>query len=318
LGFAIWDFKEKMSFRQKIKVFQRTLARQGMYFSYWLIKILPYGLVKRVMQTFLFIGFQFTIRHKKVARESLRLAFGNEKSQTEREEILKKCFENFGWGMIEMIYFLSHPAMVSQKVTIEGKEHLDKAYAQGKGVIAVSAHFGNFPLMYLKIAQDGYKTSAIIRPARDQETEKFLFNERLKCGIRTVYSQPRLTCVNETLRSLKEGHVLFVLLDQHFGSGGGIFVDFFGRKAATATGPVVLARRTGAAIVPMFMIREKGDHYRILIEPAFELEDRANEEEMLLVNVSKITQIIERYIRKYPHEWGWMHRRWKGESEIAA
>ena len=102
---------------------------------------------------------------------------------------------------------------------------------------------------------------------------------------------------------------------QPFGSSGGVFVDFFGQKAATATGPVVFAMRTKAPIVPMFVVRQKDDTHKIIIEPPLKLEEPADDKTMIQRNTEKITQVIERYIRKYPQEWGWMHRRWKSQPK---
>jgi len=115
---------------------------------------------------------------------------------------------------------------------------------------------------------------------------------------------------------LRQNELLFIPLDQNFGNGGGVFVDFFGQKAATATGPVVFAMRTKAPIVPMFVIRQKDDTHKIMIEPPLKLEELTDDKEMIQRNTAKITQVIERYIRQYPQEWSWMHRRWKSRPGV--
>lgn len=293
------------------KPIQRFLARHGLFATAWLLERLPYAAVRRLAHFLIGVGFRFTIRQRRIAEESLRIAFGSEKSPQEIQQITRQCFANLGLGMVEMLYFMAHPDLTDRKVFFEGKEHLDQALAQGRGVIAVTAHFGNFPLMMLYCARQGYKTSAIIRPARDEELEKYLFRRRGECGVATVYAIPRRECVTNALRALGDNRVLFIPLDQNFGSGGGVFVDFFGQKAATATGPVVFARRSKAPIVPMFIIRQKDDTHRIIVEPPLELAEAQDENESVLMNTARITQLIEQYIRRYPYEWGWMHRRWK-------
>lgn len=290
------------------------MARNGLYASSWLIKRLSYPAMRSMTNFFIAVGSVFTGSQRRIAAESLTIAFGQEKTAQERQAIIKGCFGNFGKGMIELIYYMEHPHYIVEKVKIEGLEHLDAALAAGKGCIGVSAHFGNFPLMLLYFAQRGYKTNAIIRPTRDQEVEKYFFHLRTKLGLNTVYSHPRKECVDTSLRVLRNNELLFIPLDQNFGSGGGVFVDFFGQKAATATGPIVFARRTQAPVLPMFIIREADDSHRIVIEPPLKLEERPDDKEALLVNTAKITQIIERYVRKYPQEWGWMHRRWKSKE----
>jgi KDO2-lipid IV(A) lauroyltransferase len=100
--------------------------------------------------------------------------------------------------------------------------------------------------------------------------------------------------------------------EKNFGTGG-VFVDFFGRKAATATGPVVLAQRTKAALLPCFIIRQKDDTHRIIFEKPLDLVEGKDAEETITINIQRLTNIIETYIRKYPAEWSWIHRRWKSK-----
>ena len=296
-------------------MFQRTIARYGLYSSAWLFQRLPYGFVKFITSVLLAIAFQCTIRQRKIAEESINIAFGDEKSPEEKKEIIKKCFENFGRGMTELLYYLAHPQAVDDKVVIEGKEHLDAAVAKGKGVVAVTAHLGNFALMMLVLARQGYKTSSIIRPARDEELSEYLHKKRTEVGLGTVFAIPRRECVSNSIKVLRDGSLLFIPIDQNFGSGGGVYVDFFGQKAATATGPAVFAMRTGAEILPMFILRQENDRHKIVIEPPISLETGEDEKETITLAMTKITSLIEQYIRRYPHEWAWMHRRWKSRPK---
>jgi KDO2-lipid IV(A) lauroyltransferase len=302
-----------MTFNDRMKIFKRTMARNGLFFCTGWLNAMPYSLVKAVTGALIAIGFALTIRLKQISRESLQIAFGQTKSKKEIEDIVRKCFDNFGKGMVELIYFMAHPPMIKEKVRIEGKERLDEALKGGKGVILVSAHFGNFPLMLLRLAQEGYKINAIIRSTRDPKIEEYFFKQRSQLGLNTIYSQPRKQCVDNTIRALRNNELVFIPLDQNFGNGAGVFVDFFGHQAATATGPVVFAQRTGAPILPIFVVREKDDDHLVTIEPQLILEERATDDEMVRANVAKITKLIETYIRRYPHEWGWMHRRWKSK-----
>jgi KDO2-lipid IV(A) lauroyltransferase len=166
--------------------------------------------------------------------------------------------------------------------------------------------------MLLYLAQMGYPTNAIIRPSRDEIIEKDFQASRSRLGLKTVHSYPREACVAQSLKALRDNELLVVLLDQNTGSKSGVYVDFFGQKAGTATGPIIFAMRTGAPLLPIFTLRKgDSDHHQLLIEKHFYLEQKATDEETIQYNVQKLTNIIEGYIRKYPHEWGWMHRRWK-------
>ncbi len=279
--------------------------------------------MRSITRFFIGLGFFFTRGQRRIAEETLGIAFGQEKSLAQRQQIIRACFENLGKGMIELLYFMAHPEYIKKELKIDGLENLKAALAQGRGVIGVSAHFGNFPLMLLRFVQEGFATSAIIRPTRDEDVEKFFLELRTNSGLKTIYSHPRKQCVDTSLRALRNNELVFIPLDQNFGSGGGVFVDFFGQKAATATGPVVFALRTQSPILPMFVMRQPDDTHRVVIEPPMELQLGADDKETILINTARITKLIEKYVRQYPAEWGWMHRRWKsrpksGEGQTAS
>ena len=301
----------KMSLNDQFKRFKRAAARHALFTFSWIINCLPYGLVRALAYALIAVGFRLTIRQRRITMESLTIALGQEKSPEELKKIAKECFEHVGKSMVELIYFMSHPEMIRKNVFFEGKENLEKALKGGKGVIAISAHFGNFPLMLIRCAQEGYKTNAIIRSTRDQKIEAHFQNLRTRLGLHTIYSHPRKACVDTSLRVLRNNEFLFIPLDQNFGSDGGVFVVFFGQKAAPATGPAVFSMRTGPPLLTIFVVRQNDDTHKIIIEPPLFLEEKESDQETILANTARITQIIERYIRRYPAEWGWMHRRWK-------
>lgn len=300
------------------KKFERTLVRWVFYFFSWLFKVLPYIAIKAMMGVLLAIAYFILRRMRKAAMSTLSIAFGKEKSREELKKICKKCFYTAGRGAIEIGAYSVRPVLIKQKFSFENnsREHLDAALKAGKGVIGISAHFGNFPMMLLYLAQMGYPTNAIIRPSRDEIIEKDFQASRSRMGLKTVHSYPRETCVTQSLKALRDKELLVVLLDQNTGSKSGVYVDFFGQKAGTATGPIIFAMRTGAPLLPIFTLRQgDSDRHKVLIEKHFYLEEKATDEETIQFNVQKLTNIIERYIRKYPTEWGWMHRRWKSRPK---
>lgn len=257
-------------------------------------------------------GYTVAVKQRKIALESLDIALGGEKTLEERVKIAKECFVLMSKGAIELMFLMDRPALLKERVTLSGKAHLDKALSRGNGVILVSAHFGNFPLLLAKLSLEGYKVSGIMRQMRDERVEKIFAAKRQRLNINTIYSQPRDACVNSTLQALRNNGIVFIPLDQNFGTAG-VFVDFFGRKAATATGPVVLAQRTKASLLPCFIIRQKDNTNKIVFEPPIELKEASDPREAVRINIQRLTDIIESYIRKFPAEWGWVHRRWKSK-----
>lgn len=299
------------------KKFKRGMARFSFHFFTTLFRALPYSVVSFISNGLLTVAYWILKRMRKHAMETLTIALGKQKSQKELEEICRQCFYNLGKGFIELSYFVFHPKMITQKMTFRGdsQKNLDAVLKDGKGAIAVTAHFGNFSLMFAFLAQMGYPTNAIMRPSRDPKLEKPLLDLRNSIKLKTIYSMPKLTCVSQTIKALRANEIVLIPMDQNHGSKAGVFVEFFGLPSGTASGPAIFAMRTGSPILPIFTVRTGKDTHEVIIEPHFYLEQKATDEETIQFNIQKITSIIERYIRQYPEEWGWMHRRWKSQPK---
>lgn len=292
------------------KSFSRAAARLGLKLCSLIIKAIPtrwlYGFA-RALGAF---GYGAVAKQRKVALESLSIAFGSARTKDELQQIARDCFIFMATSAIELMFLMDRPRELQRRVAFEGKENLDKALARGSGVILVSGHFGNFPLMMARLSLAGFQVNGIMRPMRDEKVEKIFLEKRNRLGVKTIYSQPRKTCVEGSIRCLRNNELLFIPIDQNFGTAG-VFVDFFGTKAATATGPVILALRTKALLLPCFIIRQDNDMHKIVFEPALDLAPGVRDEDFVVSNIQRLTSIIEMYIRRYPAQWSWMHRRWK-------
>jgi len=296
------------NFRKKLR---RLFARGGLRFCSLTIRFLSLKNAYFVAKIFSQLGYLLATRQKRIALEGLRIAFGSQKQEKELKNIIRECFLDMAKSGIEMTFLCERAFPIEERVEIAGRENLDIALSKGRGVILVSAHFGNFPLMLAKLSLEGYPVNVVVRYMRDQKVEDYLERKRRQLNIHSIHTQPRSECALRCLEALKRNEILCIQLDQNFGAKGGVFVDFFGEKAATATGPVIFSLRTKAPILPTFIIREKDDTHRIFIEPELKLQESQDYKETLIFNVQKITKIIENYIRRYPTQWGWIHKRWK-------
>jgi len=301
----------------------KKIRKDIVYFLGWaalsgcslIISVLPEAWLYSFAKAIASLGYTFARKQRNIAFESLSFAFGDEKTQAEKEQIARDCFMFMSKSAAELLFLMDKPNILEKQVSFTGEENLRQALAKGSGVILVSAHFGNFPLMLGRLAIAGYKTAAIMRQMKDTRVEKMFLKKRQRYNIKTIYSQPRKACVDTTIRFLRDNGLVFIPIDQNFGTSG-VFVDFFGKKAATATGPVVLASRTKAAIIPCFIIRQKDDTHNIVFEKQVDLEQGEGDQETIAINIQKLTGIIESYIRRYPAEWGWIHRRWKTKPKV--
>jgi KDO2-lipid IV(A) lauroyltransferase len=255
-------------------------------------------------------------RKLKVIRANLRIVYKDGRGASPPEKIAGNCLDNFSAGLIELGYIADRTSRLKTSVTLSGRTWLDQALDRGRGAILLSAHFGNFIVMYLALVEHGYKVNVIMKPSHNPFMERYIETYRRRHGIRTVYSLPARQCVTESLRALKRNEVLVILLDQNFGGDGRVFVDFFGQNAATAGGPVVFAQRSGAPVLPGFMFTEaRALRHRLEIRAPLELKGDPKDAGFVRDNVQMMTGIIEDQIRAVPHEWaGWMHKRWKSRT----
>ena len=252
-------------------------------------------------------------KYRRITLSNLKLAFGTGKEKSQLVGIARETYVNLGKGFCEGAGFVRFsPSGMRKLVKLNGKENLDLALESGKGVIAFSAHLGNFVLMGMRLAAEGYPFSFILRDPESEQVARIFRRVTGQTGIGIISAMPRKKAVAESLKHLRQNRIVCILGDQREFHGG-VSVDFFGHPAGTATGPVVLAMRTGASIVPMFSVREPGDSHMVVIEPAFGLVLSGDKEKDTYVNTAMLSRIVEGYVALYPSQWFWLHERWKVE-----
>jgi KDO2-lipid IV(A) lauroyltransferase len=248
-------------------------------------------------------------RHRRIAARNLTIAFGAG-NRRERTKIVRSVFRNLGRVLAEFSFI---PRLNEQNfhryVSVEGQENFHRAHEKGKGVLFLTAHFGNwewmaaaFPLLFHRPCY------VIVRPLDIRFLDAVVERLRTWTGNCTV---PKQRSMGRILNLLKEGKVVGVLLDQNVAWQEGVFVDFFGELACTNIGMALLALRTGAPVLPAFSIRQEDGRYRVIIEPEIPLIRSGDKEADVERNTELFTRVIERYVREYPDHWFWLHQRWK-------
>jgi len=255
-------------------------------------------------------------KRRKIALNNLTLALGREKSKKEIEQICRGSFKNIGMDIMEISRGLDfEDGYLKKMATFDGREHLDHALKGGKGVIALTAHLGNFPLMSVRLVNEGYPLSLIARDPENPKVAKMITSFRDDAGIESIPDKPRRACVSKCLEALERNRILFLQIDQN-APATECWVDFFGYLVPTFKGPVVFSIRKGTPILPMFIIRNPDAHHKIIIHPAFELTTTGNTQEDITSNIARLTKIVEAVIREHPEQWWWVHRRFKRAKDI--
>ena len=252
-------------------------------------------------------------KHRRICLNNLRTAFREEKTEAELRKIARFSFMNLCQSFFEVLRFpMLKEETLDQFITIEGKEHLDIVRSQGKGGILLTAHYGNWELSAAWASLKGYPLSALAREQK-QNRLNFLLNEyRRSCGIK-VYTKGM--AVRDLISAFKRNEFVGILGDQDAGRRG-VFIEFFHHPASTHPGPVLLALRMGVPILPCFIVRS-GDKHKIYVNPPLHIERRREEnskEEVVKNALQEFSQILESYIRRYPGQWLWVHRRWKTQE----
>jgi len=262
------------------------------------------------------LGQAFYVLHfrlRQVGMRNLEMVFP-EKSLSERKRILRGVFTSLGRQLSELCQFPKYtPQNVDEVVAYDGLENYERAYARGKGVLFLTAHFGGWELSAFAHSLHGHWVNIVMRPMDNEYLDRMLQRYRTMHGNKVV---PKDDFVRGLLAAMKCGETVGILMDTNMTPPQGVFVDFFGIPACTASGLARIALRTDAAVVPGFTIwDEKLGKYRLRFDPALELIRTGDLEADIVANTQRFTKVIEDYVRQYPDQWLWVHRRWKTRPE---
>lgn len=275
-----------------------------------LLQALPYPTVGRLGLFFGWVVFVLSKRERGRILKNLETAYGDAMTPEERKEMARQVFRNLGRNIFEAVQWLGWPPekIRSQITVVYGEEELKAALARGKGVFAVSAHLGNWELMAAHLTGLG-PTSGIAQNLYDARFDRIVTDFRVK-NLGLVRMIKRGLALRGTLEALGQGHFMAALCDQDTGKDG-VFVPFYGKLAWTQTGVARIAQRTGAALVPVFVVRGRDGRYEMHVEKGIWVSAEGDKERNVLEAVADFTRTIEKYVREYPDQWVWMHERWK-------
>ena len=269
---------------------------------------LPHRLAHAVCALLAWLSYWFWPRLRQVGHFNLRLAFPDW-TDSQRRKVLRGLFRNFGRMLADFAHFPHiHRDNIERFIIYDGFEAFAQAHEQGKGVLFLTAHFGNWELSSFAHGVYGYPLNFIVRELDNRLLDVFINSYRCRSGGRAIEKRD---AAREVLRALHRGEAVGILADQNMASSEGAFVDFFGHLACTTTAPARFARKTGAPIVFGLAIWDKKlKKYRLRFVPVPWIR-RENPEEEILANTANFTKLIEENVRQYPDQWLWVHRRWK-------
>lgn len=250
--------------------------------------------------------YYFWRRRREIAIENVRRAGSSGVITGTPEEIVRKNFEELGQSIIEIVkIYFGRGKRILDNISFKGLENIEKARNKGKGIIFVTGHCGNWELLALATSLKITPVSVVARRLNNPFLNNLIERLRSRYGNKVIYKKGALREIIKTLR--KNGSV-GILIDQAVLPEEGVIVDFLGRPAWTTKMPVLIARKTGSPILPVF-IRRNGKGQEITIYPEVML--LSDSKEYLTENIMRLNTFVEDFIRENPEQWLWIHRRWK-------
>ena len=248
-------------------------------------------------------------KKREAAFNNLTIALGDQLGTKERQALVKKSFQFLGRHLFEVCYLirLNKEKLVSY-LDFQGVNHFEQARIQNKGVILLTGHFGCWELMAVGI---GFFISPVYLVAQSMKFNPVEKLVRTLRGISGNQSIPKEKSMRRLIKILREGNNIGILLDQNVDWYEGVFVPFFKKRACTNKGLALLAGKTQAPVVPVFIVHQGGGRYRIEFQPALPWLSFGDRTKEIEENTTLYNQVVEKMVRQYPDHYFWVHQRWK-------
>jgi KDO2-lipid IV(A) lauroyltransferase len=279
-----------------------------------LLNLLPLRIVQRVGASLGSAAYSFWGHRRRVALDNLTKAFP-EKSSKELESIAKGAFRNVGISLVELLWLSRMtPDRIRSLVRFDKPDLIKDRYAEGKGLLLLTAHFGNWELLAQSVITNlGFPVHIIVKTQSNPLVDKRINQRRTRFGNAVV---PMETSLREVLKALRAGEVVGIVADQA-APRENVPIEFFGRKVPTHQGPAALSLKVGSPLVAIFPVRQADGTYRVYVEEIPTRDLVGYTEENVIEMTKRHTKLTEEFIRKYPDHWLWMHKRWKHVSPEA-
>ncbi|SFS11862.1 KDO2-lipid IV(A) lauroyltransferase [Granulicella pectinivorans] len=274
---------------------------------------LPRGVARQLGAGIGWVAYKALGRLRRVGQQNLAMALP-EKTDEEREAILQRVYRNLGYQIAEFCQMAGYSqAEASSFISYDGFEHFSAAMARGKGVFVLTGHLGAWELSSFYHSLMGHPMDMVIRRLDNPLVDTYVNRIRCLYGNRVLHKDD---FARGLIASMRAGRAVGVLMDTNMTPPQGVFVPFFGQLACTASGVARVVQKTGAAVLPGFLLWQETERkYRLVFGKELAVVSTGNAEADALSNTAQFTAVLEEYIRRYPDQWLWMHRRWKTRPE---
>jgi KDO2-lipid IV(A) lauroyltransferase len=271
--------------------------------------VLPRRLARTAGTVIASIAYHSLGRLRRVGLRNLELAFPA-LPFSEREHVLRLEYRNLGWLLAEFCQMSNYtPAFASNFIRYEGLDHYLRARDRGQGVLVLTGHLGAWELSSFYHSLAGYPMGMVIRRLDNPLVDRMVNDIRCRHGNRVLHKDD---FARGLIGAMRAGETVGILMDTNMTPPQGLFVPFFGIQACTASGLARVALKTGAAVLPGFLLWEESERRYVLhFYPEIALASTGDSEADAADITARFTAVLEGAIRQYPSQWLWMHRRWK-------
>jgi KDO2-lipid IV(A) lauroyltransferase len=254
------------------------------------------------------LWFFFDKRHRDITINNLRKAYQSQENHVEIVILAKKVFTSLILTIFEICWAMSQK-IENIDVIIDRSDvrFMKEALNKKKGALILTGHLGNWELMPYVVCLEGIKSNAVYRPLDFKPMDRFVINMRSRLGSNLI---PAKDALRKIITALRKNEIVGLLIDQNSDPRNGVVIDFFERPAFASKGLAIIARQTGAPVIPAFLVREdKG--FRFLSGPEIPFVRTGDPRKDIEINTQRYNIAIEKAVRQYPEQWFWLHRRWK-------
>jgi len=285
--------------------------------EYWLVLavartlgLMPRSLARLFSGALAWSAYRLLGRLRRVGERNLDLALPAINSETKKAEILRGVYRHLGWQLVEFCCMPRYTARNTEGwMRTEGLEHYLAAQAKGKGVLVLTGHLGAWELSSFYHSLMGHPMGLVIRRLDNRTLDEFVNGIRCLHGNRVLHKDD---FARGLLTAMRAGDTVGILMDTNMTPPQGVFVNFFGLAACTASGLARVALKTGAAVLPGFMLWEPAEQKYVLhFGPELVFAETDDNEADILAATQQCNDVLESWIRRYPDQWLWIHRRWK-------
>lgn len=273
------------------------------------LRLLPRRWRKGFFYALADLAYSIDAAHRKIVRQNLLFAYDGDIDDAAIDRITRACYRNLMLNFYQVMEnYHEDAAQLYSRTTFVNRHYIDDALAAGRPMVIVAAHHGNWEMGATAVASELVALTSIHKPLKNPYFNRYLLASRSRHRMTMV---EKGGAIRHLAKALRTQGAVSLMVDQNINPKESIAVDFFGKKVSQTFSPAFLARKFDALIIPVFIVAGGGDHYTMHIETPLEVRKSDDADADIFATTQALSDVVETYVRRYPEQWFWCHKRWK-------